>query len=245
MESTEYSVMYAEEQSHWWFRGRRMVLLDLARRWGPGPDARPDILDFGCGTGGNTAAYATIGAVVGVELDSGALRFASRVRSARFCQASGTALPLADCSFDLVLASDVLEHIADHETAVREIARVLRPGGRLVFSVPAHPWLWSDHDRALWHQRRYTRKTLQSLVEHAGLRLEWLSYWNAALFPVVAAWRVLGDAGTRRSTPRSDARRTPGLVNRALLGVLTVEAALLKRFCLPFGVSLVGVATRP
>ena len=201
MRDSEYATMHEQELVHWWFRGRRVLLRRLVTRHLPQTLAgRPRILDFGCGTGGNSVVYAEIGDVIGIEPDASALRFAAGRSEpgtpppgVAYCRAVGTALPLAAGSFDVVVASDVLEHIADDRAAVAEIARVLRPGGIFVFSVPAHPWLWSAHDEALWHQRRYRRPELVRLVRGAGLRLRWLSYWNTVLFPVVALRRLLAD----------------------------------------------------
>jgi SAM-dependent methyltransferase len=133
----EYEVMHAQELSHWWFRGRRRVLVNLLRGVA-GPRAGSlRILDYGSGTGGNSSAYASLGEVFGIEPDAGAVRLAQERGGARYCRASGTELPLRRAVFDAVVASDVLEHIQDDSAAVGEIARVLRPGGTAVVSVPA------------------------------------------------------------------------------------------------------------
>lgn len=247
MQQAEYEVMHEQELVHWWFRGRRALLERLIRRHLPAGPA-PAILDFGCGTGGNALTYAAFGPVVGIEPDRNALRFATarppaaRPHGITYARAVGTALPLRGGSFDLVVASEVLEHVADDGAAAREIARVLKPGGVFVFSVPAHPWLWSAHDEALWHQRRYRRPELVRLLVSAGLEVRWLSYWNAALFPAIALRRLLGPR-PRGGAVVSDAALPPGPVNRALVAVLGLEARALERVRFPFGVSLVGVAT--
>lgn len=246
MEPAEYGVMHEQEMLHWWFRGRRALLERLLQRHRPVGPTPIRVLDFGCGTGGNSVGYAATGDVVGVEPDREALRFAaSRSETTRYrldyCRAGGTALPLRSASFDVVIASDVLEHIADDRGAAVEIARVLRPAGVFIFSVPAHPWLWSAHDVALWHQRRYRRPELVGLLEGAGLEIRWLSYWNTTLFPAVAARRVLsprlGD-----KTAASDTVLPSRAVNATLTGILWAEARALDWVRFPFGVSLVGVA---
>jgi SAM-dependent methyltransferase len=238
----EYEVMHAQEMSHWWFRGRRRVLIDLLRRATAGTP-RPRILDFGCGTGGNAEALACVGEVTGVEPNAGALALAHARGAGRYCRGSGTSLPFTPAAFDAVVASDVLEHIGDDAGAVSEIARVLRPGGALVFSVPAHPWLFAEHDTALWHHRRYTRATLRRLLADGGLAEEFLSYWNATLFPMVCAYRFLAPL-LRREKARSDVGATPQVVNAPLTAVLSVEAAILRHTRLPWGVSFVGIARR-
>jgi SAM-dependent methyltransferase len=203
----------------------------------------PRILDYGCGTGGNTEAYAALGEVIGIEPDAGAIRLAHMQGRCRYCRASGTRLPFRSDVFAAVVASDVLEHIEDDLAAVEEIARVIRPGGTAIISVPAHPWLFSEHDAALHHFRRYSKTTLRRLLEQGGLRLRWLSYWNAALFPVICVHRMLAKR-YRLQQPRSDTRSTPWLINEALAALLAGEGAILRHATLPWGLSLVGVADR-
>jgi SAM-dependent methyltransferase len=239
--------MHEQEMVHWWFRGRRLLLEQLLSRHLPPGRTPPRLLDFGCGTGGNAVGYAGVGPVIGVEPDREALRFAaSRPADSRFplsyCRALGTALPLRERTFDAVVASDVLEHIEDDGAAAREIARVLRPGGIFVFSVPAHPWLWSAHDVALWHQRRYRRRELVALLRGAGLEPRWLTYWNTVLFPVVAARRVLTPRRDDKTAASDTVLPSQG-VNAALTTILRAEATALRWVRLPFGASLVGVAT--
>jgi len=239
----EYRIMHAQELTHWWFRGRRRLLTELVNRHVAGGRSRGRLLDFGCGTGGNVTALAELGDVVGLEPDPEAIRLAHARGGAVYCRASGTALPFAAESFDGVIASDVLEHIGDDISAVGEIRRVLRPGGRLVFTVPAHPWLYARHDAALMHHRRYTRRTLRAVLERGGLRIEWLSYWNAILFPVVCGFRLLGklrgDTGVQ-----SDINSTQWGLDEPLTAVLNLETRALRYMPLPWGVSLVGVAAR-
>jgi SAM-dependent methyltransferase len=239
----EYAIMHAHELRHWWFRGRRRVLVDLLRHYAAGRKAPLRILDFGCGTGGNSSSYAPFGLVCGIEPDPGAVHLAGRRAGSTLCRASGTELPFPPGSFDVVVASDVLEHIDDDARAVREITRVLRPGGAFIFSVPAHPWLFGPHDAALFHRRRYVERGLRTLVEEAGLRIGRLSYWNSTLFPLYCAYRLLGRFRGSQSA-HSDVHPLPRVANELLAGLLTIEAALLRRFRLPWGLSLIGIAVR-
>jgi hypothetical protein len=120
---------------------------------------------------------------------------------------------------------------------------VLRPGGAAIITVPAHQWLFSEHDAALHHFRRYSRSALRNLLERNGMMILRLSYWNAALFPVVCVHRLMGK---RRRTvqPQSDTVSPPRLLNEALAALLTGESSLVSRIALPWGVSLVAVAER-
>jgi SAM-dependent methyltransferase len=243
MRQDEYELMHSQELQHWWFRGRRRVLTDFLSRYLAKPITPPRILDFGCGTGGNLREYSSFGSVFGIEPDPGAALLAMQRGGACICRGSGTDLPFQSGRFDAVLASDVLEHIEDDGRALAEIARVLRPGGVFIFSVPAHPWLFGPHDQALLHQRRYVQHNLRIILENAGLRVRQLSYWNSTLFPVLCLRRLLG-----RWVPggqlHSDTRTPPHLVNELLTRMLMVEAAVLRHAQLPWGLSLVGVAHR-
>ena len=239
----EYEIMHALELRHWWFRGRRRLLVNLLRGVA-GPNSRPlSILDYGCGTGGNTSAYRSFGNVIGIEPDPTAVRLAHKRGGARYCRTSGTDLPFRDGSFDMVMASDVLEHIEHDDKAVSEIARVLRPGGSTILSVPAHGWLFSQHDTALQHFRRYSKPAVRDLLERNRLMVSRLSYWNAALFPVVCIQRLIGKR-RRTGQPQSDTVLPPRLLNEALARLLAVESALASRITLPWGLSLVAVAER-
>jgi SAM-dependent methyltransferase len=234
--------MHALELQHWWFRGRRRVLVDLLRRVAGHQGDSLLILDYGCGTGGNTAAYASLGAVVGIEPDAAAIRLARVRGGAQYCRTGGTQLPFRAGAFDAIVASDVLEHIEDDGLAVSEMARVLRPGGAAIISVPAHPWLFSEHDAALHHFRRYSKSGLRIVLQQGGLRLRQLSYWNTTLFPLICLRRLL--ARPRKHESRSDTASAPWLINEALAALLTLEAVILRHVSLPWGLSLIGFAER-
>jgi SAM-dependent methyltransferase len=239
----EYDAMHALELTHWWFRGRRRVLIDMLRNsTDPGGDI-PRILDLGCGTGGNTSAYAALGSVVGIEPDAAAIRLANARGGAQYCRGHGPQLPFRSEVFDAVVASDVLEHIEDDTAAASEIARVMRRGGRVIISVPAHQWLFSEHDAALRHFRRYSKAAMRHLLEQNGLRVLRLTYWNAALFPAICLRRLSGKRRAENGA-RSDLRRSPWLINESLAALLAIEATILRYTSLPWGVSLIALAKR-
>lgn len=231
--------MQLVELSHWWFRGRRSLLQKLVGEIARRRPGSLRILDYGCGTGGNTQTYESFGSVVGIEPDAFAVRAAQARGGASYCQANGTQLPFRPATFDVAVASDVLEHIEDDATAVSELARVVRPGGSIVVSVPAHQWLFSEHDTALHHFRRYSRAALRRLLSQGGLRLRRMSYWNTTLFPLVCVHRLLQRPSSK--PPRSDARLAPRVINEVLAGLLGGEAELLRHVTLPWGLSLVAV----
>ena len=251
MEAREYALMYEMETRHWWFQASRRVLREVARRHWPTP--RPGrelrLLDLGCGTGVTLDLFRQERRVRdhGMDVESAALGFCRKRGLRRLVRGSMDAVPFADAAFDVVTALDVIEHVEDDVAALRETARVLRPGGVALITVPAHPWLWSDHDRALHHVRRYRRRELIGRLRDAGLRPLYLSYYNSFLFPAVAAQRLaqgLVRAWRRPDPepPRSDVRLPPRPVNAALRELFAGERLWLARGRLPMGVSLVTVA---
>jgi SAM-dependent methyltransferase len=158
--------------------------------------------------------------------------------------ASALALPFRDRSFDVVSAFDVVEHCEPERVALAELARVLQPGGRLLLSVPAYEWAWTDHDVRAGHHRRYTRPRLVAAVERAGFTVRRASYGFAGVFPMFAAERVL-----RRLRGRAaDDARLPTVspaAERVLLGLSRAEARVLSRADLPFGSSVFLAADKP
>jgi SAM-dependent methyltransferase len=251
VETAFYAEYYEIEDVHWWFRGRRRILLGLLDRELPdAPDGRRRrILDVGCGTGTMVGHLGRYGDAGGVEASPEAVAFCHERGVPGVVQATGETLPFADASFDLVTALDVIEHIEDDGQALREMRRVLEPGGRALITVPAFPFLWSPHDDVNHHFRRYVRPELEARMREAGLRPLRTSYFNSILFPVVAAVRVLKLnrlGGGRRTESRSDFTLSHGrhLGNRVLTGVFGAEAPVVARRDLPFGVSLLCLAAR-
>jgi SAM-dependent methyltransferase len=232
------------EEQHWWYRGRRRILAAVLDGLALPGDAR--ILDAGCGSGRNMVDLARRGSVCGVELasaslDAAAARQVGEVRPGSLEEP----LPFDDRAFDLAVALDVLEHVGDDAFALRELARVVRPGGRLVLTVPQYAWLWGEHDVLSHHHRRYTRLLLLASGAQAGWSAERVTAFNTVLLAPIAAARFV-QRRRRRPEPSSDLGRTPrGPVNEGLERVLGTEAAWIRRGRdLPAGVSLLAVLRR-
>lgn len=230
--------MAAQDHAHWWYVARRDVLHDLiARRIAPPKDAR--ILEIGCGTGHNLAMLAQFGRVEGLELDSASRalaeqRFPGAVGDARLPELEG----IPDASYDLVALLDVLEHVEDDVAALKAIAARLRPGGRILVTVPQYQWLWSGHDVANHHFRRYGKAQLRAAIDKAGLKTEFLGHFNSLLFPLAAASRIVAKLGKREG---SDDAIPPAPVNSLFKTVFGLERHLLGRVPLPPGVSLAAI----
>ncbi len=231
---------FQAEDRHWWYRGRRTVLERVLDGLALGEPIR--ILDAGCGSGRNMVELARRGTVTGVELSQPSVEKARERGCGEVVEGSVLEMPFPDASFDLAVSLDVIEHLEDDLGALRELRRVVAPGGRLLVTVPAYGWLWSGHDEINHHQRRYTMRSLRTVAEQAGWREERTSYFNSLLLPVAIVLRVL-DRFNRKTTESSlDLWVPPELVNRTLEVPLTLESQLIARGGrIPAGLSLLSV----
>ena len=214
METTEIRKLVALEDRHWWYRGRRALLARELRHFGiPGR-----ALDIGAAGGGNTRVLEDHGwLATAVDYSTDAVKMALG-RGLHAIQADARDLPIESGAVDLVVAFDVLEHIDEDYLAAEEIVRVLRPGGHALIAVPCDMALWSAHDDAVGHVRRYTRQSLTEVAQKAGLTIDRLWSWNVLLRPV-CAWRRRGSTGSDLSEP-------PGAVNLALSAIVSAERFL-------------------
>ena len=244
MDLPYYRQMYALEDSHWWFVARRNLLIRaLAPRLAS--IEAPRLLDAGCGTGGTLDRLRDMGEIVGLDLEPLALELCRERGHRGLVLASACDMPFADGTFDAAVALDVLEHIEGDGAAARELARTLKPGGTLIATVPAYPSLWSRHDVALHHRRRYRAETFRALLEGAGLRVEVCTYAVSCLFPIAWAVRRCQNAFQKGAAPTADARPTAPWLNALLLRLLDLESAIVLRGGFPFGLTVFAVATRP
>jgi SAM-dependent methyltransferase len=236
MTEHELTAMIAADERHWWYRGRRRVL-DAVLAGLPVP-RRARVLDAGCGSGRTLDDLARYGSVTGVDLSPVAAR-AARRRGHDAVVGPVESLPYPEATFDLVTCLDVIEHTPDDRRSLRELARVTKPGGRLVVTVPAHPALWSAHDEANLHYRRYTRRALVEAAVTAGLDVVRDTYFNSAVLAPAALVRL----GRRRGdASRSELAITPRTLDGLLELPLRAEAAILRRGGrVPAGLSLLAV----
>jgi SAM-dependent methyltransferase len=234
--------MRSLEERHWWFVGRRRIVGEILASLALPGHSR--ILDAGCGTGGNLQFLSQFGEVTGVELDDGAAALARERGTWPVLKGSlPDGMPFTGQQFDLIVLLDVLEHIDDDGASLRALQGLLAPGGVLVLTVPAFQFLWSPHDEEHHHKRRYRAAGLSGVIRSAGLRLSYLSYFNAWLFPMIAAVRLV-----RKAFPANDVGRDvqlPGpALNAMLRAVFGSERRWIGRLRMPFGVSLLAVARK-
>jgi SAM-dependent methyltransferase len=242
MERAVFDRMAELDQDHWWFLARRRILEALIERV-VRPPQKAKILEVGCGTGHNLAMLKSFGSLEASELDRCARAVANKrlprkVKSAKLPDLS----MFKRNGYDLIALLDVLEHVPDDLASLRAIHMRLKPGGALLLTVPANPWMWSAHDAAHHHFRRYTKKKLKELFLRSGLEVQLLSYFNSLLFPLVAAARLAGKVTGKNS---ADDHLPSAPVNAVLDRIFGFEKHLIGRLPMPFGVSLVAVVRRP
>lgn len=246
MQEKLYSIFDASEENHWWFVGRRKIVLNLAGEIaGRVPVSR--IVDIGCGTGLTLKRLEEVGPASGVDISPAAITYCRRRGCRRLCLAEEEKLPLGDGKIDLVVSMDVIEHLDRDYLHLREYRRVLKPGGRLLLTVPALSWLWSNHDRANRHRRRYSRSGLRGLLEREGWEIERLTYFCFLLFPLLACVKLISRMATRAAGDYDPAWnfKIPGLgLNTLFTRIFGLEAAWLRKRNLPIGSSLLAVCRK-
>ena len=234
------------EATHFWFRGFRAFIAPVIRDLSKGRrDLR--IIDCGCGTGHNiTLVLAPYGRVVGFDLDQGGVAM-SRALGAQVVRADATQVPFASESFDLATSFDVLQCLEPDAAMVREMARLVRPGGAVVVTMAALEILRGDHSESWQEVRRYTPAMLRRLADAAGLRVERLRFLFGSLFPLMVSMRAWQRLQRRRRGPRpaSDIAVPPAPINALLTGVVTLEATLAPYVPMPAGSSLLLLARKP
>jgi SAM-dependent methyltransferase len=241
MDRLVFERMNQQEAVHWWFVARRDMIRTTIERLIKLP-AGADILEAGCGTGGNIDMLMRLGHLDAFEFDTEARVIAAAKSGSEVpFGALPDDIPFAGKTYDLIGLFDVLEHIEDDHATLANLGARLKPGGRILVTVPALPWLWSQHDVRHHHFRRYTRATLAKVATKAGLRVERSFYFNSFLLPVAVGLRA-AKALTRSAAPDDT---LPGpLLNRALRRVFASERHLIGRLRLPIGLSVCAILAR-
>lgn len=240
MDPSAYQGMNAVENRHWWFTARRRIIDRLIADMNLPKDAR--ILEAGCGTGGNLALLARHGQLEAFEYDAEARRLAS---AKKLCPIKPGMLPdgvdAPDASYDLVAMLDVLEHVEADTASLATLGAKLAPGGRLLVTVPAMPFLWSRHDELHHHKRRYTKASLAAALAAGGLSIDRIGYFNSLLFPIAVAQRLAAKV-IGREEPLDAVPPRP--LNRSLEAVFASERHMVGKIAFPFGLSLFAVTRR-
>jgi SAM-dependent methyltransferase len=241
MDKTAYVEMYHNEDLHWWFVARRKIIEKILTCYLNDTKERK-ILEIGCGTGGNLKLLSAYGNVYAVELDDDAVAMACK---RGVCQVAKGSLPddiPFEGVFDLICMLDVLEHIDDDRGTLEVIGEKVNPGGKILVTVPAFRFLWSEHDVALHHKRRYDKKQLMEILQISGFRIIYHTYFNMLLFPVIAAVRSLKNIYGKECG--TDVNMPSRLINILLTAIFSSERFLMPHLTFPFGTSILLLAEK-
>jgi SAM-dependent methyltransferase len=247
MHDQDFDLLYQLEENFWWFPAMREITDTVTARELARPKLR--ILDAGCGTGFNLGYYASGDAreVYGFDIATAALKHVRKRGFYKVAQASITDIPFKSETFDIVFCFEVMTQTLYemHDSCLRELHRVLKPGGHLFLRVPAFMWLWSSHDEELQVRYRYRRDELAKRMAACGFVVEWASYANGFLFPVILARRFLKRVGVGGGTDVKPL--PPGLrwLDGLFRAILASEARWFRSGRrLPFGLSLICYARK-
>lgn len=245
MRKEEFETLFRVEDRHWWYRGTRRFFLELIATHCP-REASGRVLDAGCGTGGFLVLLKERfrpEKAVGLDLCPDALRLGASRGLMDLCAASLEDIPFPDGHFTLVTCLDVLYHreVRDEGRALREMWRVLEPGGFLLLNLPAFDILRGSHDLAVHGARRYRRGSLLPRLEGAGFKVVRATHFNFFLFPALVAYRLVSRV---IPSPSSDLWMPPAFLNRCLERLLLAEGRIALRRDLPWGSSLTVLARK-
>lgn len=246
MDPAEYERMYNLEETYWWFQGRKHIVAEILGRLPLARRADVKVLDMGCGTGLMLEHLGKQYWAVGLDFSALALLFTRRRGIHRLICADVGNLPVQSQTMDLVTALDLAEHVEHDDLLLEGIYRALKPGGYLILTAPAYPLLWSDHDEALHHFRRYTRKELQSKIRKAGFIVERFTGCIVfTLVPIVLFRLFQKMKNHRNSRPKTHLINLPQWANWLMFASVKMEGFFLRWVNIPVGVTLLAVARKP
>lgn len=246
MKKEEYDKLQLVElkKNYWWHIGRRFILIKFLKRWFPISNTKSLILDFGCGTGENFEILSKFGQVIGIDNSEVAVKFCQQ-KGHLAKLINGNNLPFPDKSIDFITVLDVLEHLDNDVDIFMEYKRVLKESGRILITVPAYKFLWSEHDKAMKHRRRYIASELQTKLNQSGFKILKMNYIFTFVFPLVLFYRIF-----RRIFPKKSYQSKvsyvilPKFINQFFVRIMQIETFLVDKINLPFGSSIIIVAEK-
>ncbi|HEY4504490.1 MAG TPA: class I SAM-dependent methyltransferase [Candidatus Paceibacterota bacterium] len=242
MERSEYRTLYENENVHFYSVANHRIILTAVEKYF-GKVANLNILDAGCGTGGLTEKLKRFGSVVGVDTSEEAVAFSLK-RGVDARRASVENLPFNENTFDLVVSMDVIYHqkVGNDVKALKEFARVLRPGGILILKVPSYDWLRRSCDRQVHTKIRYTRRSLKNKLIDAGFSVNDIRYVNALLtLPAILTYFLEKISGAKDA--HTPVTRLPKFVNRVALATLSTEQYISSKLHPPFGLGILAICS--
>jgi SAM-dependent methyltransferase len=241
LKDSEIQKLADYEEENWWFVGRRKIVSNFIMKYFKiNPNLK--ILDAGSGTGKTTNYFKQIGDVHGIERSSTGVIHCNKL-GLKIVQGHLNYLPFAANTFDIITLLDVLEHIENDLEMLKKLKPLLKPNGKLIITVPAYQLLWTEHDIALSHFRRYTAKTLESVLKKADFQISRTSYFITALLPLIFSYKILLKFKKSKNNPQSHSHQFPEIINTMLQKIILFESKFLKKINFPFGASVICVAS--
>jgi SAM-dependent methyltransferase len=242
MDVATYKIEAEIEATHWWFVGRRRLFAFEIKQIGLAREAA--VLDIGTSTGTNLRMLRTLGYnnVQGLDVSDDAIRYCIEKGFHSVRQGDVCSMPFVSNAFDLILATDIIEHVDDDARAIKEIARVLKPSGAVLITVPTFRCLWGLQDKVARHKRRYRKGELLKLVMASGMQIERQYYFNYVLF--IPIWLARRFIRWFRLGLTSESEVNSPTINRLLSIVFGIDTMTAPRLHPPFGVSALVLARK-
>lgn len=242
MKEQAYREMLQMEGYYWWYVGKRKLVFSLLQKLFR---TQGRILDVGCGTGFFLNELRKRGySAFGLENERKALDLSYDQKIHGVTRGKAENPPFKKDSFDVILLLDLLEHLEDDIHVIKMLSEILTKDGCFLVTVPAFSFLWGRHDEVFHHKRRYTARELKRIFTDAGFMVKKISYTNFFIFPFVLFWRSIKRYFNISGIPETDFWKVPGILNTILIMLYSIEALLVRFTYLPFGVSIICVATR-
>jgi len=247
MEKDEYKIMCDIEQAYWWFVGKQYLVKTVLKSFCKNGLIQDDILDIGSGTGVILKLLADFGTAYGMEISPEAIQFLRQRDVNLLVQSDANqSIPFKDNTFSVITCLDVLEHVDNDFSLIEEMFRVCKLCGHVIVTVPAFEILWSHHDVALHHKRRYTKQQMLKRIRKFNWKVVKCSYYNTILFLPILSVRKLKTFLANNRDVRSDFFiKLPAWANKILSSLFVSEIYFLRHVNLPFGVSLLLVLRKP
>lgn len=234
MQSHEYKAMYELEENHAWFKVKREMIMDLFNKY---CRKNSKILDVGCGTGVICKMFSKDNDVTGLDISKEALRYArKRDKNLKLVLGDAQNIGITKNRFDVIIASDVIEHVNDDYKAIEHINKSLKKGGKVIITVPAFEFLWGKDDDMLEHKRRYTKRHIKRLLRSTGFKIDFINYWDVIPFPLAIIYKLINKDQSVVKFGR--------IINFFAYVVWRFDSKLIQYIPFPFGVSIVAVATK-
>lgn len=241
MNHAEYTKLAELEKTYWWHQGKVHLVKALL-----GEERDLTILEIGCGTGMLTKFLSNYGTITGIDISPEAISFCQKQGLEKVFKADINSMDITPhrSKYDLVVASDVLEHIQDDMQAMKNIKKMLKESGRFLLTVPAHKFLWSEHDEALHHKRRYHSLEITKKLKDAGFTVAKKTYFVATALPAIVLFRLWGNIFGKSAYPKTSYVVLPEVLNNLMIKLLAFEAEVAKKLDLPIGVTIAVVARK-